>query len=191
MSVATSTAIIVASSVAAGATVYGAHKAGSAAEHAADTQASSADKALGVQKEMYEQQRSDLSPYRAAGQGSVGQLSYLLGVPGFEKGPMSQMAKPAATTGTAPAPPPYGGLTSNDFLGSIIGGKLPPGAQQLQTTAPGAGSDPLASFKAGQAAAGGGPMVTVRAPTGETRAIPQSQLQKALTLGGQIVYGGQ
>lgn len=90
-----------------GTELYSAKKQSDAAEDAndlaresADRQAEALQKALDLQKEMYEkdrllqqglysQNRSDLAPYRAAGQGSVGKLSYLLGVPGFESGPQA------------------------------------------------------------------------------------------------------
>jgi hypothetical protein len=78
--------------IGAGAALGGAAIAAHGVTSAANTQAASSDKALQLQKELYEQQRRDLTPYRAAGQGAIGQLGYGLGVSGFEGGPTSQMA---------------------------------------------------------------------------------------------------
>ncbi len=54
----------------------------SAAKSAAKTQANAANQATSVQQQMYQQTRSDLSPYNAYGQGATSSLAKLLGLDG-------------------------------------------------------------------------------------------------------------
>lgn len=51
-----------------------------AAEDAANTQAAASDRATRLQKQMYDQTREDLGPYRQAGIPAINRLSYLLGL---------------------------------------------------------------------------------------------------------------
>jgi hypothetical protein len=51
-----------------------------AAESAADTQAGSAAQAMRLQKQIYDQNRADLAPWRDAGGAAVGKLAQLLGL---------------------------------------------------------------------------------------------------------------
>ncbi len=168
------------------ATVFGAHEAASGTADAAKTQADATNRALDITQQQYQQQRSDLGPYRAAGQGAVGQLSYLLGVPGFEGGATSHAAPPDAPT-FAP--------------NNVTQQQLDPGQQQalvsdaLKNTPFPLQKDFLFQRAAagnpyvaqGQAAAGGGQMVTVKAPNGSVGQIPANRLNDALAAGGQVV----
>lgn len=54
--------------------VTGANKQAKAAQNAANTQAAAADKASQIQKDMFEQVRGDLNPYRTAGSDALAQL---------------------------------------------------------------------------------------------------------------------
>ncbi len=147
---------------------------------AAKIQAAEADKALALQKQIYDTTRGDLGPYRDIGGAAVGQLGYGLGLPGYE-------------SGKAPAQP-----TPSPFSNPVVGG---PGASQSQiqpgtrtvTNTPGSMSNATGSgntinpyFTAGQQAAGGG-MVTVKAPNGSVGQIPANRLNEALAAGGQVV----
>lgn len=181
MSVATSTALTIGAIAAgAGTSIYGATKAAGAQKDAAQTQAASADKALAIQKQMYEQQRTDLSPYRAAGQGAVGKLSYQLGVPGFEKGPMAQMA-PTPVAGSV-------GFGTGGTPGAVaVNGQNAPIAQQAAgaltpylTNGPQMPQPPQAP----------GATVMLRAPNGMTKAVPQEQAPYFISKGAQPVQGG-
>ena len=103
MSAATSTIIAgIALGAGTGAQLYGAHRAGKAADKAAQLQSDAADRALAVQQQQHEQTRTDLAPYRGAGESSLSALTAFLGLP-----PTAAPAAPAA----APAPPgrPDGG----------------------------------------------------------------------------------
>lgn len=53
---------------------------GSASKKAAKTQAEAADRSLELQKEMYDQTREDLAPYRASGNAANKKLAYLMGL---------------------------------------------------------------------------------------------------------------
>lgn len=98
---------LIAAGVAAAGSVAGSLISGSSAKSAADTQAAAAEQASANSLKQYEQTRSDLAPYRGAGQGALGVLSNILGIPGAP-GP-SAAAAPAAPAATAPAGAPQGG----------------------------------------------------------------------------------
>lgn len=54
--------------------------ASSAASDASDAQVQASKYAADIQKQMFEEQRSDTAPYRAAGQGALGEINALLGL---------------------------------------------------------------------------------------------------------------
>ena len=74
-------AIVVAGVLAAGATIYASNKSSSAAEDAANKQAGAARSAAELQNQQYLQTRSDLAPWRAAGETALNRLS-----PGMQPG---------------------------------------------------------------------------------------------------------
>lgn len=69
---------------------------------ATDAQTAAAQAALDFAKQQYQQQRTDLAPYRAAGQGAIGQLGYGLGIHGFESGPTAGTTVAAGPNGAVP-----------------------------------------------------------------------------------------
>ena len=66
----------------AGAALLGSVIQSNAASDAASSQSASAHDAINAQLGMYQQTRSDSAPWRNAGLGALGQLSWLLGIPG-------------------------------------------------------------------------------------------------------------
>jgi hypothetical protein len=106
------TGLIIAGSAAASA--YAAHKQSSAAKKAAEQQAASANRAIDLQREMYQQGRQDLTPYMQGGNQGLTALTSLLGVappPGAAPPMGAPMAAPGFP-GTRPMPPgaiPTGG----------------------------------------------------------------------------------
>lgn len=98
--VGTAMATIIAGLAGAGASVAGAKMASGAQKDAAKTQAESADKALAVSKQMHEQERADLGPYRSAGQGAVSALARGLDVEGY---PDTTIPGASSVPGQAPA----------------------------------------------------------------------------------------
>lgn len=62
--------------------ITGANKQAEAAQNAAKTQADAAEKAIQIQKDMFDQVRSDLDPYRTAGSDALAQLMAGMGQDG-------------------------------------------------------------------------------------------------------------
>lgn len=105
-----------------------------ASKSAANTQAAAAKDAANATLQMYQQTQQYLSPYRALGQSSAGQLGYLLGLPGFEN-PTNPAAfgaaanSPAGYTGGAAPPQSSGWNTSGDVQSQNVNGLgVPSGA---------------------------------------------------------------
>jgi hypothetical protein len=87
----------------AGLQLAGASSASNSAKEAAQIQADSAQKALDLQKQLYEEARSDLAPWRAAGQSGLQALSYGLGLPNPSTGqPFTQAPMSLSRVGAAP-----------------------------------------------------------------------------------------
>jgi hypothetical protein len=156
MSVATSTAIAISAGAAAGASIYGAHKASGAAKDAAKQQQQSAQQALALQREMYGQTRADLGPYREQGGQGLTALSALLGLPG----PAPASSAPVGPT--APVPSSWHSMPPG---ATVTGHAVPRGT--LPGTAPN--------------------FVTLRAPTGQLRAVPADQAAFYLARGASQV----
>ena len=118
--------------VSASASMIGSSNASSAAQHAADTQAQSDKYAADIQKQIFEEQRGDLAPWRTAGVGALNQINALLGLAPPTQG--TTTTTPVATT-TIRVPiagqASSGILNNNNPIWSAI-------AQQVQDrTAPG------------------------------------------------------
>lgn len=82
MPIGLSTAVIAGGALAATGAVVGASMGSSAAKSAAGVQAKSADAATQLQADIYNQNRTDLAPWRAAGTGALQMLSDALGING-------------------------------------------------------------------------------------------------------------
>lgn len=78
MAIATGTALLAGGALAAGATAYGASKSSKAAKSAAQTQSRSIDTATAEQRRATQQARSDLQPFRQAGQDQIQPLAGLV-----------------------------------------------------------------------------------------------------------------
>lgn len=83
--------ILIPSLITAGASLGSALIGRSAANNAEKEQQQATDQALGLQRDMYQQTRADLAPYRNVGSGAVGTLGALMGLP---SGPSTDMAAP-------------------------------------------------------------------------------------------------
>lgn len=66
-----------------GAAVVGGYLSSQGAQNAANTVAGSANAANQLSEGQYQQTRTDMAPWRNAGSSAIGQLSYLLGLPGY------------------------------------------------------------------------------------------------------------
>ena len=89
--------------IGAGASLGGTAIASHANTEAAKLQAEQADKALALQKEQYALQRQDTAPYRALGQGAVGNLGFLSGINVDERVPELSSTVPKTPYGVTAA----------------------------------------------------------------------------------------
>lgn len=74
-------AVIGGAVISAGAGMIGSSNASSAAGHAADAQSASDKYAADIQKQIFEEQRGDLAPYRNSGNNALNQINALMGLP--------------------------------------------------------------------------------------------------------------
>lgn len=112
MAIATSTALIGAAVVGAGATAYGASKASKAAKKSAQLQSEANDRALEFQREVYNQTRADNETRRQVGDASLRQLSSIMGlsVPAASANPM--IAPSSASRTSAVGSQGFGGYNT-------------------------------------------------------------------------------
>lgn len=166
----TTAALILAGTAAAsaGSQIYGAKKAANAARQAGQIQADASNRAADLQAQAQQESlaflrdesqynRQQQAPYRAIGKGAISTLSNLTGVPMDYSGQDY----------------PSSSQTSQPGKGLTLGNMGQPSTQ------------PVARMP--MSPQGGGGMVTVRAPTGQTGQIPQDQLQRALQMGATVV----
>lgn len=111
-----------------GATVYAANKASNAAKQAAAQQTDAGNRALDLQRQMYEQQRADEAPYRQMGYGALNTLSSMMGGMGGATpmgGPSSRptLQKQGAIAG--------GGVSLSNLGGGRVMMAAPNGQRQM------------------------------------------------------------
>lgn len=175
--------LVIAGASAAG-QIYSAKKGASAAKTAAATQSASADKALELQRQAYEQQRQNLAPYRALGEGSLqnlGNFQSFAGVPGnFGAGVQSQYQHALSPNYSMPPQGPLPGAAPQ------MGGRTNPNGQPIVDYAVQRGTlaNPQGTMlRAPQA----GQMVQMRAPTGEVMPVERSQVEHYMQRGATVV----
>lgn len=194
MSVGTTTAILIAGGITAGATVGGAAiashgnteaaKTGAEANTtAANIQAQSAEKALALQKQLYEQQRTDLGPYRGTGYLALGRLT------GQSPQALSQGANTVAPSSLNARPTlasqpntPVTQTGPNNFLTTGGGQMAPPTAATNQGYTPGHFGRPRQPIPAQG-------MATVRSPDGETKSVPAGDVAFYVSRGATVLPG--
>jgi hypothetical protein len=146
----------------------------SAAGKAAKTQAAASQQAMGVQKQVYDQQMAGMAPYAKAGANSMNTLSRLM-TPGV---PYSQAMQ---QQDAAPVPPPGG-------MGPAPLGGRPRGLTPSQGTAmPQPGTIPQRQPAAPAPMAGAGGTIQLRAPDGSTSAVPSHLAEQFIARGAQRV----
>ena len=92
--------------ISAGAQIYGAHKASSAANKAADQQVAATDKGLALQQQIYNEQKAGMQPYAQFGQQALGSLGSLMGFAPLPAGAVPPMTpQEAAVAGNDPNNP--------------------------------------------------------------------------------------
>lgn len=153
------TGALIAAGIAAGASVGSAAIQSHAAGKAADKQTAAANQATQLQREIFNQQRSDTMPWLRAGQGAVSTLANLSGIP---MGGPGTGGVPGGTTPTA----------------------TPPTAHQVgpNSTLTGQVAMPRSLATVGQGAQG---LVGLRAPDGSINYVPEYQVNHYTQLGAQ------
>lgn len=157
--------------------LYGAKKQADAGKQAAQVQTDYGNKALDLQKQMYEQDRADQAPYRNIAYGALNTLGSMMG--------------PSFNAGGGGFRPSMGGQPSGSANGA------PPMAQGLHlgSTAPPSPMTPqdlpapvsVGSGMTPAAAANGGDTVLMRAPNGATARIPRDQVSHYAAKGATVL----
>ncbi len=137
------------------------------ASKAAEAEKEAADKALALQSNIYQQQRSDLAPYRNAGASSLSALTYGLGL---------DPSKSADTTTPYFAQQAQAQNTAAQQT-SQAQNRMPPAAPSQAV--------PRTSLSAISAPATNG-MVAMLSPDGRPAQVPQNQVQAAIAAGGKL-----
>jgi hypothetical protein len=151
------------------ASLVGAKMQSNAAKKAAAVQTDYGNRALDLQKQMYEQDRADQQPYRNIGYGALNTLGSMMG-PKFNQGGGGFQPSMGGGGGgfsfngpPSPSSPMGGG-------GGFMGGPRPGGS----------GQTPMASGS-------GGGMVLMQAPNGQTKQIPREQVAHYQQMGARVV----
>jgi len=194
MAVATSTLIAI--GVSAAASAYSAHKQAGAVKDAATTEGAAANEALALQKQMYEQTRTDNQSYRQIGNGALSQLGYGLGID-MTPPAAAPIATPAAPVAPAVPPPsgPGGGIGGAvktvgggavNAIKDVGGGALRflhlPGAPDKRPPTPAAA--PVQQAAQTQSQSG---YVQMRSPSGSIGRVPIDKVPAAQAAGGQVI----
>jgi len=179
--------------VSAGLGLYGAKKQSDASKQAAQTQTDASNQALGLQSQIYQQTRSDLSPYRNAGTSALGAEMGLLGLnpAAMGGGGMDQMQHISGVAGgagpanglTGPAGPygSQGGAISDPSANGGYGGQVP-GTGTLGSS--GSAADNNSSYGPKSSPI---PQLKVQAPDGTIYLVPANQAGDAQKNGGKVI----
>jgi hypothetical protein len=165
-----------------GLSLLGGKKGSDAAKEAAALQAQTAQQALAFQKQIYEEQKAQKAPYVAQGATSLAAL-------GRTAGAQQQQVLPSAYSGqtlgqlgqqirTAQAQSQANPTQAQQQAAATAvptPGGMPPGAPPT----PGAGPGQIPNDE----------LVTVEAPTGETRQVPMALARQMVAKGARIVDG--
>lgn len=206
MSIGTGTAIAIAAGVGAGASIYGAKKQSAAAQTASQQQTAAAQEARAAQAPLYAQAlqiaqqqaaqgQARLDPYAQQGGAGLTALSSFLGVPAPAPGQSARLSALAPTAAQQ--------ASANAFMPAAVanatnpaGGPVPAGVRPMNVYGPtgsvGPGQANGLPLQAGPprpaVPQGLGPgMVLLRAPTGQTQAVPADQVAHFVALGATRV----
>jgi membrane protease subunit (stomatin/prohibitin family) len=130
-------------------------------DKAVQAQVDAANKALDLQSNIYQQQRSDLAPYRNVGSASIGELSRLMGLPA-------------------------GSDTTTPYFQQQAQGQQQAAQQQQQTDNRQPPATPTQAAPRGTVASLGDGFVNMVSPDGRPARVPQAQVQSALAAGGRM-----
>jgi hypothetical protein len=155
-----------------------------AAKDAAAMQAQSAREALDLQRQQWKQTQANLTPYMQAGAGGLTALTSLLGVaPNMAAGAPPAMSPSVSMAGPISGPPGTSATTPN-MPGGISADELY--AWRRNRTQAGRSSLLTNAGERRDALAFGG-HVLLRAPNGQTQAVPANQVDFYLSRGATRV----
>jgi hypothetical protein len=165
--------------------LFNAHKAGKAADKAVTQQTASADKALALQKEIYNKQAAALAPYTNAGAQAVGTLGHAMGfapmTAGAGGGPIDTGAG-GEYTGTGRTAPP-GAMITGHAIPRPDGMRPPHGWGMVNTLGEGVQS----LIQGRHNAASSIRTRKMRAPDGEIADVPEAEVEHYSSLGATEV----
>jgi hypothetical protein len=165
--------------------LFGAKKKADAAKEAVNYQRQATDKAVALNRDVYQQQLAQQQPYMQAGQQGLTNLQQIVGNQQnrFGGGMVPGQGGPAPMNlATAFGPPPQGPTPQQGPQGPPMGG--PPQGQM------GGGMPPQAAQGSPQGAPQGqGQMVRLQAPTGEVIPLPANhpKIQQLIAAGARMV----
>lgn len=165
------------------AAIYGAKKSADAVTNAAETQAQSSEEAIALQKQMYEQDRADMAPYRNLGAYSVGALGHLTGMPPTPSTPATAPSSggaigPGVPVDTSAKPPDILKDTDTTLPGAQGPRGMPTQAPESRSLRDlGARQQTQSSF------------VRMRAPNGQEKDVDQTMVDYYRQRGA-VVLGG-
>lgn len=176
MSVATSTAIAISLGAAGAAgSIAKAKIESNAAKKAAQQQVAGGERAQAFTERAYRDQQQIMSPYVSLGQDAMARMLE------------SQWGPGAGARGAPPAG--MGGAAPNAFGGAPVQAAGGPPVPRFGGTGPSMGgpSTAMQGPPQGQPQGPQGQLVTIQAPTGETRAVPAAQAQAYVARGARVI----
>ena len=160
-----------------------------AAGKAADQQVAAGDKALALQKDIYNQQQANEAPWRDTGAAAITSLGGLLGLPqGPAGGGGGQL--PSSTLGSTFDPPVTTAQANFDRYSPTGGyiGKDVPMSEQMSNPNVNVDASGYTAQQHGASSSSYAPMVTLRSPDGkDTMTVPAVQAGHYQQLGATIV----
>lgn len=192
---------IIAVGVSAGIGLWQTKKSSAAAKEAAAIQVKGTDTAQAFNERVYADQQKNLAPYMQAGTEALGRLN-ARGAPSnpyasatFDPRRFNLAAQRPPGMGGQPTFPQQqrGGMGGGPMGAPVGGGYRPPnGNTGVSGFGPGGMppppvEGPQGAMPQGGLNLGGGRMVTIQAPTGETRQVPIEQAQSFIQRGGRVV----
>jgi hypothetical protein len=194
-----STALLIGAGIAGGTSLASAAIGSHAAGKASDQQQESADKALALQQQMYQQQRADVAPWRNAGGQAVTTLSGLMGLPAGPAAGQTEPVSPAdqRSAQLAAFGPGVGAVLGRwnrgqPYSADVLGGMAPGRQAQLRSLDPGGFAqtpEQLAGVgqAVGQAQTSSG-YATMQSPDGkETQQVPVDQVAHYQQMGARRI----
>jgi len=155
---------------------------------AVDAQKEAGDKALALQKDIYNQQQANEAPWRNTGASAITTLGGLLGLPSGGGGSTGQL--PTNTLGSTFDPaitPGQANFANYSPTGGYIGKNVPMSEQMSNPAVRQDASGYTAQQHGASPSAAMSPMLRVRAPNGNVYTVPADKAAEAQQNGGTVL----